>query len=71
MSLSRDKCARVTTPADGLEDLYIKFQYGMEGFGPSEQIKLSAAYHEFSSEESSQALGWKWGVKVAVKINRS
>ena len=60
----------LTTPADGLEDLYIKFQYVMEDLGPSEQIKLSAAYHEFSSEESSQALGWEWGVKVAVRINR-
>jgi hypothetical protein len=60
----------LTTPADGLEDLYLKFQYVMEGLGPSEQIKLSTAYHDFSSEESNRDLGWEWGVKVAVKINR-
>ncbi len=54
----------LTTPQDGLEDLFIGIKGNIEGF------KWQALYHNFSAEDSSRDLGTEFDVAVAKKISK-
>ncbi len=47
----------LTTPADGIEDLYVTAKYGFGGVGPLDSLTLLAVYHDFEAEDSSRNLG--------------
>lgn len=65
----------LTTPADGLEDLYFDLTYTVSGLeGPSEffnGLLIKVQYHNFSSEEGNSDYGSEWGLYFKQPINKN
>lgn len=61
----------LTTPVNGIEDIYIKMKYVFADVPYVKQVSLSAAYHDLNAEEGGADYGEEWSAKVAVKLNRN
>lgn len=59
------------TPADGIEDLYIKGGYKTGAVGPLPFINMFAVYHDFGSVNASSDLGSEIDAVVATKIGKT
>jgi len=60
----------LSTPADGLEDLYAKVVYVVKGQGNLlDNTKIVAMYHEFDAEDSSMNYGDEWDLAVSHPLN--
>lgn len=56
----------LTTPANGLEDIYARIGYKLEGIHQSvDGTMLDAVYHDYSSEEGSDDYGHEWNFQVS------
>ena len=55
----------LTTPANGMENLYLKLAYKVPGTGLLSGLTLSGAYNDFSPEKGGGDYGSEWGLKVA------
>ncbi|WP_158678871.1 MULTISPECIES: hypothetical protein [unclassified Pseudoalteromonas] len=55
----------LTTPADGLEDLYVTLA------GKVANIKLSASYHDYSASETSQSYGSELNVTAVKALDKT
>ncbi len=57
----------LTTPNDGVEDIYAKVGYAPGNVGPFAGVKLLAVYHDFSSDVGSTDYGTELDLLVGAK----
>jgi len=61
----------ITTPADGVRDLYVSAGYGWKKVGPADAITLQAVYHRFSSDRLARLYGDEMDLLASVKHGRT
>ena len=60
----------LTTPANGIEDLYATGGVTLKGVGSLDTLSMVAAYHDYEAEQISADYGEEWNLSVAAKIKR-
>lgn len=60
----------LTTPANGIEDLYANAGYATKSVAPFSLLKIGVVYHDFSAENTSADYGSEIGVVGVAKIDR-
>ncbi len=60
----------VTTPPNGLRDLYVTGGYGWKKVGPFDQIGVNAAYHQYDSDRLSLDYGSEINLQLAAKFGK-
>jgi hypothetical protein len=61
----------LTTPADGLEDLYLKVSLKVPGKGLLSGISVKGSYHEFWADEGDAHYGSEWDLGIFNKLKIS
>ncbi len=61
----------LTTPSEGLEDLYIKATYNVGKKGPLEKINLHGAFHTYSANSGDADYGDEINFKVSGKLGKT
>lgn len=61
----------LTTPPDGLQDLYLSLDAPLPGEGWLSDITIKAGYHQFWAERGGSHYGWEWNAGIFKKINTS
>jgi hypothetical protein len=61
----------LTTPADGLEDLYLKVSLKVPGKGLLSGISVKGSYHEFWADEGDAHYGSEWDLGIFKKLKTS
>lgn len=60
----------LTTPANGLKDLYLKASYGMPAdFIASKSLNLTATYHDFQTSMLDRGLGTEWDMQAELIVD--
>ena len=60
----------LTTPVNGIVDLYVNAGYQRKGLGPLETFSLTASWHDFDSERSQINYGQELDVQLQGKYRR-
>ncbi|MEM1140683.1 MAG: hypothetical protein AAGH45_12460, partial [Pseudomonadota bacterium] len=60
----------LATPADGLEDLYVKAGYTKKGVGPLDMVKVAVIYHDFEAEDSGDDYGSELDLLAVAKVGK-
>jgi hypothetical protein len=60
----------LTTPANGIEDLYATGAVTLKGVGSLDTLGLVVAYHDYEAEQISADYGEEWNLSLAAKIKR-
>lgn len=60
----------LTTPVNGIVDLYFSGGYQKKGFGPLETFSLSAVWHDFESERAGIDYGQELDIQLQGKYRR-
>lgn len=58
----------LTTPSDGLEDLFLSLDAPLPGEGLLSDLTFKAGYHQFRAEQGSSHYGWEWDAGIFKKI---
>ena len=58
----------LTTPPDGLEDLYLSLNAPVPAEGWLSDITIKAGYHQYWAENGNEHYGWEWDAGVFKKI---
>lgn len=58
----------LTTPPDGLEDLYLSFDAPLPGEGWLDDLTFKAGYHQYWAEKGGSHYGWEWDAGIFKKI---
>jgi len=60
----------LSTPADGLQDVYgaVGYRFGPEAPAPLEGVSVQVAYHDFQAEHGSMEYGTEWDLSVNIPI---
>jgi hypothetical protein len=58
----------LTTPPDGLEDLYLSLAAPLPGEGWLADLTFKAGYHQYWAEKGGSHYGWEWDAGVFKKI---
>ncbi len=61
----------LTTPPDGVRDLYGSLGYGTKGFGPFKVVTLQAAYHRFESDRLVRHYGNEIDLLASGKLGKT
>ncbi|MEG3088309.1 alginate export family protein [Sphingomonas sp. PB4P5] len=61
----------VTTPPDGVRDLYTRLGYGWKAIGPLQAVSLQAVYHRFASDRLLRHYGDEIDLLVSAKLGRT
>ena len=59
----------LTTPPDGLEDLYLLFDAPLPGEGWLSGLSFKAGLHQFWAERGGSHYGWEWDAGLFKKID--
>ena len=59
----------LTTPPDGLEDLYLLFDAPLPGEGWLSGLSFKAGYHQFWAERGGSHYGWEWDAGIFKKFD--
>jgi hypothetical protein len=59
----------LTTPPDGLEDLYLSLDAPLPGEGWLSDLTFKAGYHQFWAEKGGSHYGWEWDAGLFKKID--
>jgi hypothetical protein len=60
----------LTTPANGLEDFYLRLGYGMPAdFLFSKSLNLSATYHDFKTDLLKRGIGTEWDLLAELTLD--
>ncbi len=59
----------LTTPAGGLEDLYLLLNAPLPGEGWLSGLTFKAGYHQFWAEQGGAHFGWEWDAGIFKKID--
>lgn len=60
----------LTTPADGIEDIYASLSYAfdIDGLEVLDGLKLTGVYHHFEAEDSGTDYGSEWDFEISKKF---
>ena len=61
----------LTTPADGVRDLYGSAGYGWKVAGPLKMLALQAVYHRFASDRASRRYGDEIDLLASAKVHKT
>ncbi|WP_313331663.1 hypothetical protein [Sphingobium yanoikuyae] len=61
----------LTTPANGMRDLYVGTGYGWKQIGPLSGVALAATWHRFESDRLDQHYGNEWDLIASAKLRRT
>jgi hypothetical protein len=61
----------VTTPPNGVRDLYASIGYGVKQIGPARGVTLQAVYHHFDSDRLSQHEGDELDLLASARFGRT
>ena len=59
----------LTTPPDGLADIYASLSYKPGRGGLFEELLLKVVYHDFSADRGNQAYGTEWDWLISKQLN--
>ncbi len=60
----------LTTPPDGVRDLYASAGWGWKAVGPLKAVTLQAVYHDYRSDRASRAYGDEIGLLASAKLGK-
>ena len=60
----------LTTPANGIEDLYATGSATLKGVGMLDTLSFIATYHDYEAEQITADYGEEWNFSLAAKIKR-
>jgi hypothetical protein len=60
----------LTTPVNGLEDLYATFTYSRKGVGPLDTVAFTAVWHDFQSQRLSIDYGTELDLQLQARYRR-
>lgn len=60
----------LTTPPDGVRDLYASAGWGWKTVGPLKGVTLQAAYHDYRSDRASRAYGDEINLLASAKVGK-
>ena len=60
----------LTTPPDGVRDLYASAGWGWKAIGPLEVVILQAAYHDYRSDRASRSYGDEIDLLASAKLGK-
>lgn len=61
----------LTTPPDGIRDLYVSGGYGWKQAGPFSALSLQGVWHRFDSDRRDQHYGDEWNLIASAKLRRT
>jgi hypothetical protein len=61
----------LTTPPDGVRDLYGNLGYGWKQAGPFKALTLQAVYHRFASDRHSRLYGDEIDLLASAKLGKT
>jgi hypothetical protein len=61
----------LTTPPNGVRDLYGSLGYGLKALGPAKSLSVQAIYHRFDSDRLSQHYGNELDLLASAKFGRT
>ncbi|NWK95423.1 hypothetical protein DM806_07030 [Sphingobium lactosutens] len=61
----------LTTPANGIRDLYVGGGYGWKQMGPLSGVSLQAVWHRFDSDRLDQHYGDEWNLIASAKVKKT
>lgn len=61
----------LTTPPNGVRDLYGSLGYGMKRIGPAQAVTFQAVYHRFDSDRLNQHQGTELDLLASAKFGRT
>ncbi|MCI4590334.1 hypothetical protein MOK15_09525 [Sphingobium sp. BYY-5] len=61
----------LTTPPNGIRDLYVGGGYGWKQVGPLSGVTLQAVWHRFDSDRLDQHYGDEWNLIASAKIKKT
>ncbi|WBQ18380.1 hypothetical protein [Sphingobium yanoikuyae] len=61
----------LTTPANGMRDLYVGTGYGWKQVGPLSGVALAATWHRFESDRLDKHYGNEWDLIASAKLRRT
>jgi hypothetical protein len=61
----------LTTPANGIRDLYAGGGYGWKQLGPLSGVSLQVVWHRFTSDRLDQHYGNEWNLIASAKIRKT
>ncbi|HUD94912.1 hypothetical protein [Sphingobium sp.] len=61
----------LTTPANGIRDLYVGGGYGWKQVGPLTGVSLQAVWHRFDSDRLDQHYGNEWNLIASAKAGKT
>ncbi|WP_298394913.1 hypothetical protein [Sphingobium sp.] len=61
----------LTTPANGIRDLYVGGGYGWKQLGPLSGVSLQAVWHRFDSDRLDQHYGNELNLLASAKVNKT
>ena len=59
----------LTTPANGIEDLYFKGSYGFAAVPFFSRVTATIVYHDFSAEHASANFGSEWDAQIEAAVD--
>ncbi|KTD99452.1 hypothetical protein ATE68_23200 [Sphingopyxis sp. H038] len=60
----------LTTPPDGVRDLYASWGWGWKAVGPLKAVTLQAVYHDYRSDRASRAYGEEIDLLASAKLGK-
>jgi len=61
----------LTTPANGVRDLYVGGGYGWKQIGPLSGVALGSTWHRFDSDRLDQHYGNEWDLIASAKVKKT
>lgn len=61
----------LTTPPNGVRDVYVGGGYGLKQLGPLSGVNLSATWHRFSSDRLDLHYGDEWNLLASAKLRKT
>ena len=60
----------LTTPVDGLDDLYVKGSYAVPGFLNMKSLTAAVAYHDFKADRTGVGIGSEWDASLELAVDQ-
>jgi len=61
----------LTTPANGIDDFYLKGGYALPGVLLMKSMTFSLAYHDFTTDKLGSGIGDEWDGSLELAVNRT
>lgn len=61
----------LTTPADGVRDLYVNAGWSWKAIGPAKAVTLQAAWHRYESDRLNRSYGDELNVLASAKLGKT